>query len=32
MRPPLRFEKTPANIRRHAPRLGEHTSELIDEE
>lgn len=31
VRPPLRFEKTPANIRRHAPRLGEHTREIVGE-
>jgi len=29
MKPPLRFSKTPANIRRHAPRLGEHNRELL---
>jgi crotonobetainyl-CoA:carnitine CoA-transferase CaiB-like acyl-CoA transferase len=27
MKPPVRFSKTPANVRRHAPRLGEHTGE-----
>ncbi len=27
MKPPLRFSKTPANVRRHPPKLGEHTSE-----
>ncbi|MDB5444379.1 MAG: L-carnitine dehydratase/bile acid-inducible protein, partial [Phenylobacterium sp.] len=27
MRPPVKFSKTPANIRRHPPRLGEHTAE-----
>lgn len=32
MKPPLRFEKTPANIRRHAPRMGEHNAELLSEE
>jgi crotonobetainyl-CoA:carnitine CoA-transferase CaiB-like acyl-CoA transferase len=31
MRPPVRFAKTPANIRRHAPRLGEHTEEVLAE-
>ncbi len=31
MKPPLRFSKTPANIRRHPPRLGEHTDELLEE-
>ncbi len=28
MKPPLRFSQTPANIRRHAPRIGEHTAEV----
>lgn len=31
MRPPVRFSKTPANIRRHPPRLGEHTKEVLAE-
>jgi crotonobetainyl-CoA:carnitine CoA-transferase CaiB-like acyl-CoA transferase len=30
-RPPTRFEKTPATIRRQAPRLGEHTAEVLGE-
>ena len=30
MRPPLRFSRTPADIRRHPPRLGEHTGEVFD--
>ncbi|MBL6456199.1 CoA transferase [Belnapia sp. T6] len=30
-KPPTRFEKTPANIRRLAPRLGEHTREVLGE-
>lgn len=30
-KPPTRFEKTPANIRRLAPRLGEHTVEVLQE-
>jgi crotonobetainyl-CoA:carnitine CoA-transferase CaiB-like acyl-CoA transferase len=30
-KPPTRFEKTPANIRRPAPRLGEHTAEVLAE-
>ena len=30
-RPPTKFEKTPATIARHAPRLGEHTRELLCE-
>ena len=28
MKPPLKFSKTPANVRRHPPRLGEHTAEI----
>jgi crotonobetainyl-CoA:carnitine CoA-transferase CaiB-like acyl-CoA transferase len=31
LRPPLNFSATPANIRRHAPKLGEHTQELLAE-
>jgi crotonobetainyl-CoA:carnitine CoA-transferase CaiB-like acyl-CoA transferase len=31
LRPPVRYSKTPANIRRHAPRLGEHTEEVLAE-
>jgi crotonobetainyl-CoA:carnitine CoA-transferase CaiB-like acyl-CoA transferase len=31
MRPPLAFSATPANIRRHPPRLGEHTEEILAE-
>jgi crotonobetainyl-CoA:carnitine CoA-transferase CaiB-like acyl-CoA transferase len=31
IRPPVKFSKTPANIRRHAPRLGEHTGEILAE-
>ena len=31
LRPPLNFSATPANIRRHPPRLGEHTDELLAE-
>ncbi len=31
LRPPVRYAATPANIRRHAPRLGEHTDELTAE-
>ena len=30
-KPPTRFERTPANIRRLAPRLGEHTVEVLGE-
>jgi crotonobetainyl-CoA:carnitine CoA-transferase CaiB-like acyl-CoA transferase len=29
--PPIRFERTPASIDRHAPRLGEHTDEVLGE-
>jgi len=28
---PMRFSETPATIRRHAPRLGEHTAEVLRE-
>lgn len=31
LRPPVRYSATPANIRRHPPRLGEHTDELLAE-
>jgi crotonobetainyl-CoA:carnitine CoA-transferase CaiB-like acyl-CoA transferase len=31
IRPPVKFEKTPANIRRHPPRLGEQTEEVFAE-
>lgn len=31
IRPPVRFARTPANIRRHPPRLGEHTDEVLGE-
>ena len=31
MRPPVNYSATPANIRRHAPRLGEHTVEVLAE-
>ena len=31
MRHPIRFTKSPANIRRHPPRLGEHTAEVLGE-
>ena len=30
-RPPIRFEATPAEIRRPAPAMGEHTHELLEE-
>jgi crotonobetainyl-CoA:carnitine CoA-transferase CaiB-like acyl-CoA transferase len=29
--PPIHFERTPASIQRHAPRLGEHTDEVLKE-
>ncbi len=28
-RPPPRFESTPADVRTHAPALGEHTREVL---
>jgi crotonobetainyl-CoA:carnitine CoA-transferase CaiB-like acyl-CoA transferase len=31
LRPPVIYSATPANIRRHPPRLGEHTDELLAE-
>lgn len=31
LRPPVKFSATPSNIRRHPPRLGEHTEALIAE-
>jgi len=31
MRPPVNYSATPANIRRHPPRLGEHTAEILAE-
>lgn len=31
LRPPVRFSETPANIRRHPPRLGEQTREVLSE-
>jgi len=31
LRPPVRFSRTPANIRRHPPRLGEQTREVLSE-
>ncbi|WP_304713795.1 CaiB/BaiF CoA transferase family protein [Phenylobacterium sp.] len=31
IRPPVKFEKTPSNIRRHPPRLGEQTEEVFAE-
>jgi crotonobetainyl-CoA:carnitine CoA-transferase CaiB-like acyl-CoA transferase len=31
LRPPVKYSATPANIRRHPPKLGEHTRELMAE-
>jgi crotonobetainyl-CoA:carnitine CoA-transferase CaiB-like acyl-CoA transferase len=31
VRPPVKFSKTPANIYRHPPLLGEHTREVVEE-
>ncbi|WP_372785953.1 CaiB/BaiF CoA transferase family protein [Phenylobacterium sp.] len=31
MRPPVKFSKSPSNIRRHPPRLGQHTGEILAE-
>lgn len=31
LKPPVRFHGTPANVRRHPPRLGEHTDEILKE-
>jgi len=31
MKPPLAFSATPANVRRHPPRLGEHTEAVLRE-
>jgi crotonobetainyl-CoA:carnitine CoA-transferase CaiB-like acyl-CoA transferase len=31
VRPPVKFSKSPSNFRRHAPRLGEQTSEILGE-
>jgi crotonobetainyl-CoA:carnitine CoA-transferase CaiB-like acyl-CoA transferase len=31
IRPPVKFSKTPANIYRHPPLLGEHTAEVVEE-
>jgi crotonobetainyl-CoA:carnitine CoA-transferase CaiB-like acyl-CoA transferase len=31
MKPPIRYSATPANVRRHPPRMGEHTAEILGE-
>jgi crotonobetainyl-CoA:carnitine CoA-transferase CaiB-like acyl-CoA transferase len=31
LRPPVKFHGSPANIRRHPPRLGQHTAEVLAE-
>jgi crotonobetainyl-CoA:carnitine CoA-transferase CaiB-like acyl-CoA transferase len=31
MKPPVKFSKTPSNIRRHPPGLGEHSEEVLGE-
>lgn len=31
MKPPVKFAKTPSNLRRHPPKLGEHTDEVMAE-
>jgi crotonobetainyl-CoA:carnitine CoA-transferase CaiB-like acyl-CoA transferase len=31
LRPPVKYGATPANVRRHPPRLGEHTAEILAE-
>jgi len=31
MKPPVKFAKSPANLRRHPPKLGEHTDEVFTE-
>ena len=31
MKPPVKFAKSPSNIRRHPPKLGEHTDEVLAE-
>jgi crotonobetainyl-CoA:carnitine CoA-transferase CaiB-like acyl-CoA transferase len=31
MKPPIAYSATPANVRRHPPRMGEHTQEILAE-
>ena len=31
MKPPVNYARTPANVRRHPPRMGEHTDEILAE-
>jgi crotonobetainyl-CoA:carnitine CoA-transferase CaiB-like acyl-CoA transferase len=31
MKPPVKFSRTPSNIRRHPPELGQHTDEILAE-
>ena len=31
LRPPVKYSASPANIRRHPPKLGEHTAEILAE-
>ena len=31
LRHAVRYERTPAGLRRHAPRLGEHSDEILGE-
>ena len=31
LRHPVRYGRTPATLRRHAPRMGEHTDEILGE-
>jgi crotonobetainyl-CoA:carnitine CoA-transferase CaiB-like acyl-CoA transferase len=31
VRPPARYSKTPAGLRRHAPSFGEHTDEVLQD-
>ncbi|PZQ59077.1 MAG: CoA transferase [Phenylobacterium zucineum] len=31
IKPPVKFSRSPANIRRHPPKLGEHTDEILAE-